>query len=60
MIINPDIEFVKEIREEIKKNDGYCCCELLKTEDLKCPCYNMRINKICECGLYINESEEEL
>ena len=50
--INPDKEFVKEMREKIKENSGYCPCLLDKNEDTICPCKDMRENQICHCGLY--------
>lgn len=55
-----DKELVKEIREKIKNNGGYCPCviEALRTEDDKCICKDFR-EKIenkekctCHCGLY--------
>ena len=50
---NPDI--VKEIREALKNNDGYCPCKLEKSEDTKCICKEFREMKSgeCHCGLYV-------
>lgn len=36
--INPDKEFVKEMREKLRENDGYCPCVIVKTPDTKCMC----------------------
>lgn len=47
-------ELVKEIKEQLKQNDGYCPCRLQKTPDTKCMCKEFREQKIgiCHCGLY--------
>lgn len=48
-------ERVKRIREEIKKNNGYCLCSFDKNEDTKCICKAFRENTtlgFCSCGLY--------
>lgn len=59
VVINPDKNFVKEFREKLKENNGYCPCSLIKNEDTKCMCKNFReqiangISGECHCGLYI-------
>ena len=59
IITNPDKDFVKEIRNKIKDNSGYCPCSLIKNEDTKCMCKEFREqianNEIgeCYCGLYV-------
>ena len=48
-------ERVKRIREEIKKNNGYCLCSFTKNEDTKCICKAFRGSTtlgFCSCGLY--------
>ena len=48
-------ERVKRIREEIKKNNGYCLCSFDKNEDTKCICKAFRERTtlgFCSCGLY--------
>ena len=52
--LNEDIEFVQEIRKQLKENDGYCPCRLDKTSDTKCMCKEFREQDIgqCHCGLY--------
>ena len=55
VILNPDKEIVKKIKEGLKKNNGYCPCRIEKTEDTKCMCKEFRELKetgICHCGLY--------
>lgn len=53
--LNPDKEFVKEFREKLKANDGYCPCRVVKTPETKCMCKEFKEQKEgeCHCGLYI-------
>lgn len=55
--LNPDAEFVKEFKEKLKANDGYCPCRLKKTSNTKCMCKEFREQKsgYCHCGLYYKE-----
>jgi ferredoxin-thioredoxin reductase catalytic subunit len=55
--INPDEEYVKEIRQKLKENDGYCPCRLIKSEDTKCMCKEFKEQEsgYCHCGLYFKE-----
>ena len=54
---NPNRELVKEIREKLKENDGYCPCKIVKTKDTKCICKEFIEQGLgpCHCGLYIKE-----
>lgn len=58
IVLNPDEEYVKEIRAALKKNSGYCPCALTKTEDTKCMCKEFREQVernepgLCHCGLW--------
>ena len=36
--INPDKEFVNDMRKALKDNNGFCPCSLEKNEDTKCMC----------------------
>ena len=56
--LNPDKEFVKEFREKLKANDGYCPCRVVKTPETKCMCKEFKEQKegYCHCGLYIKEN----
>lgn len=39
----------------IQENDGYCVCEIEKTQDTKCMCKAFREKEesgLCNCGLY--------
>lgn len=55
---NPDKEFVKEFREKLKNNQGYCPCRITKSADTKCMCKEFREQVDrgetgeCHCGLY--------
>ena len=61
--VNPDKEYVKEIRDKLKANNGYCPCRISRTKDTKCMCKEFRDmvdegkSGVCHCGLYIAESE---
>lgn len=54
---NPNKELVKEIREKLKENGGYCPCKIVKNEDTKCICKEFIEQGLgpCHCGLYIKE-----
>ncbi len=62
---NPDKEFVKEIRDKLKQNGGYCPCRISKTPDTKCICKEFRemIERgetgMCHCGLFIVEDDKQ-
>lgn len=55
IIQNPDPEYVKDVRDRLKENQGYCPCVLVKTDDTKCMCKEFREMEsgMCHCGLYI-------
>lgn len=54
--LNSDRELVKEIKQALKDNNGYCPCELEISPDTKCMCKNFReevaIGELCHCGLF--------
>ena len=52
-ILNPDDEFVRNLKKRIKANSGYCPCAIVKNQDTKCPCKDFREEGECHCGLYI-------
>lgn len=54
-MINPDSEFVRNLKKRIKSNSGYCPCKLSKLPENKCPCNDFRNNGSCDCGLYIKD-----
>lgn len=53
--LNPDKDFVLEIKKALKDSGGYCPCRLERTPDTKCPCKDFREQEsgMCLCGLYI-------
>lgn len=55
IIVNPDNEVVKTVRQALKDNDGYCPCKVLHIADNKCMCKDFREQGEgeCHCGLYI-------
>lgn len=62
VILNPDTEVVKVIREGLKQTGGYCPCKLERSEENKCMCEEFR-NQIkdenfegfCHCRLYYKQ-----
>lgn len=64
IIINPDVEVVKEIRKGLEENkakwgERYCPCRIEHTPDTICMCKEFREQKegMCHCGLYIKVKE---
>lgn len=57
--LNPDKEYVKEIRDRLKANNNYCPCALIKSKDTQCMCKDFRDMEegACHCGLYIKTKE---
>ena len=60
VITNPDKEFARDIKKQLKANNGYCPCALEKNKDTKCMCKEFREmiqngeEGSCHCGLYMN------
>lgn len=60
---NPDREYVREIRKELKSNSGYCLSKPERNPDTKCICreFNDMCERgeagMCQCGLYIVEQD---
>ena len=57
--INPDKEYVREVKKQLKDNGNHCPCALFKNEDTKCMCKEFRDMEegMCRCGLYIKERQ---
>lgn len=57
--LNPDKEYVEEVRRKLEDNGHFCPCSLVKNEDTKCMCKEFREMKsgMCHCGLYIKEED---
>jgi len=64
VILNPDREYVNDVKKQIKSNGGYCPCQLVKNEDTKCRCkaFREQLTKgepgACHCGLWIAVADE--
>lgn len=52
---NSNTEIVREVREALDANDGYCPCKIIQTPDTKCMCKEFREMEEgeCHCGLYV-------
>jgi len=57
VILNPDKEKVKQIREKLKNRNGHCPCVLVEDDSSICPCLNFREGQKCICGLFIDVEE---
>lgn len=56
--LSEDKDLVKEIREKLATNGGYCPCRLERNKDTKCMCKEFRDQNEpgeCHCGLYVKE-----
>lgn len=59
IIQNPDKEYVRDIKKQLKDNGGYCPCQLIKNEDTRCRCklFRDQLSRgelgACHCGLWI-------
>jgi len=59
MILNPDKEYVRDVRKRLKDNGGYCPCQVEKTPDTKCKCKDFRETGVCVCRLFVPEGPQE-
>ena len=62
--LNKNEKIVDNIKEGLKRNDGYCPCRLEKNEDTKCMCKEFReqiadpnFEGYCHCMLYYKTIE---
>lgn len=61
IILNSDKNIVKQVKEKLRENNGFCPCRIEKTLDTKCMCKEFRdqiergVAGECHCGLYIAE-----
>ena len=59
-IKNPDGDFVRQMKKELKANNGYCPSAMEWNNDTRCPCRDFRETDEpgpCNCGLYIKVKE---
>lgn len=61
VIINPNKEFVEEMRQALQNNDGYCPCNNYHSPDTKCMCKEFQEMDVgmCHCGLYMKIPDEK-
>ena len=59
IVTNPDKEFVRDIKKQLKANNGFCPCALERNKDTKCMCKEFReqiadpnFEGFCHCMLY--------
>jgi ferredoxin-thioredoxin reductase catalytic subunit len=65
IVLNPNEEYVQEVKRKLKDNDGFCPCKIVKTTETKCMCKEFRdmIERgetgECSCGLYVVEKRKD-
>ena len=52
-VLNPNDKIVSSLTRMIERNNGNCPCSGNTSEDLHCPCSNLRDHNECTCGLYL-------
>ena len=62
VVLNPDAEVVKTIKEGLERTGGYCPCRLQRSPETKCMCKEFRdqikdpdFEGFCHCMLYKKE-----
>jgi ferredoxin-thioredoxin reductase catalytic subunit len=70
LMLNPNEQYIEKMLESLSNNDGYCPCQIEKTENSKCPysknflpkistnkvlCKNSVATGRCHCLLYIEK-----
>lgn len=55
--LNPDKEYVTKIIHNLRQNENYCPCRIIKDETTKCMCLEFRkqTEGYCHCGLFYKE-----
>lgn len=60
IVVNPDRDFVEEMRKRLAETEGYCPCAFEKSDDTKCMCKEFReqdTEGYCHCGLYLKKKK---
>lgn len=55
---NPDKEVYESVTKEIKANDGYCCCRIVRNENTRCMCKDFKEQQVegsCYCERFIKK-----
>ena len=62
VILNPNEEIVKTVKDGLEMTGGYCPCRLERTEDTKCICKEFKeqiadenFEGFCHCMLYYKQ-----
>ena len=50
VVVNPDGIFVRNLKQRIRRNNGFCPCKLERKPDNKCPSREFREGRGCDCG----------
>ena len=65
IMLNPDAEVVRAVKDGLKQTGGYCPCRILRTEENKCICEEFRrqmedpdFEGFCHCMLYYKKKGE--
>lgn len=56
IIPNPDKEVYESVTNEIKNNDGYCCCRIIRNENTRCMCKDFKEQQtegLCYCERFL-------
>ena len=53
--LNEDKEIVDTIKQELKENNGYCPCKIIKNEDTKCMCKEFR-EQLTELNFFLGNA----
>ncbi|MBQ8741888.1 MAG: ferredoxin thioredoxin reductase catalytic beta chain [Clostridia bacterium] len=66
ILLNPDGEMVKIVKEGLEKSGGYCPCRREKTPENKCMCKEFRdqikdssFEGFCHCMLYYKSLDDD-
>ena len=66
IILNPDAEMVRVVREGLARTGGYCPCRRERTEANKCICEEFRAQMadesfegFCHCMLYYKSKDHK-
>lgn len=66
VILNPDENIVRMIKDGLKQTGGYCPCRIQRTEENRCMCKEFKeqiadpeFEGFCHCMLYYKSLEKE-
>lgn len=56
IIPNPDKAMYEAVTREVKANDGYCCCRLVRDNNTRCVCKDFKDQQtegLCYCERFM-------